>query len=110
MLARARAEDVMVYAIMFHPRLVVKPPEQRTMSFGYQGSGMRDPQHGMGPCTLHHFLELPSGTPLKDFRTVDDPRWTQGAALIDQLASETGGGRIHILPDEEMKKIVLKVV
>jgi VWFA-related protein len=113
MLARSRAEDVMVYAIMFHPRLIVKPPEQQTMSFGYQGagpSGMRDSRQGMGPCTLHHFLELKSGTPLKDSWKADDPRWTQGPALIDQLASETGGGRIHVLPDEEMNRLFTAIM
>jgi hypothetical protein len=98
---------------MFTPHLAVKPPEQHTMSFGYQGPGpshMRDPQQSGGPCTLHHFLELTNATPLKDAWKMDDPRWTRGAALVDQLAAETGGGRIRLTPEDEINSLFTAIM
>ena len=74
---RINTEDVMVYAVMFRPQIVLKAPPQQTMNFGSARGAMRGGGRSSSPplpCTLHHFLELKSGTPLSDFRKVDDPR------------------------------------
>ena len=96
---RINAEDVMVYAVMFQPRIVLKAPPQQIINFGSARNGLvgRTSSPPL-PCTLHHHLELTSGTPLKDFFKVDDPRWTRGPQLVHQLAADTGGGRLHLTP------------
>jgi VWFA-related protein len=104
-LERIYAEDVMVYAVMFSPRIILKPPEQRTVNFGSArgrmgGQSVADPF----PCTLHHWLELSNATPLSDFFKIDDPRWTRGPQLVNQLAAETGGGRLHLTPAVEVNR------
>ena len=112
---RFRSEDVMVYAVMFQPHLAVKPPEQHTMSFGYQGPGPSHmggdgPNQGMGPCTLHHFLELSNATPIKDAWKMDDPRWVRGQSLVDDLAKETGGTRILLTPADEVNALFTAIM
>ena len=100
---RINAEDVMVYAVMFQPRIVLKAPPQQVINFGSARSGPVGRSSSPPPaCTLHHYLELKSGTPLKDFLKVDDPRWTRGAQLVHQLAADTGGGRLHLTPAEDI--------
>ena len=111
LLNRINSEDVMVYAVMFQPQIVAKPPPQQVISFG---SAMGLPTgRGVGPlppCTLHHYLELKSGIPLADFRKVDDPRWVRGADLVHQLASETGGGRLRLTPADEINSMFTAVM
>ncbi|HUL75277.1 MAG TPA: VWA domain-containing protein [Vicinamibacterales bacterium] len=110
-LNRIRAEDVMVYAVMFQPHLAVKPPEQHTIGFGAAARARPGPMSGpLPPCTLHHWLELSNASPPKDFLKVDDPRWTRGAALVDQLASETGGGRVLLTPAEETNRLFTHIL
>jgi VWFA-related protein len=110
---RINAEDVMVYAVMFWPRIILQPPQQRTLSFGSARSGMMPPSRSNErplPCTLHHFLELKSGTPLSDFLKVDDPRWTRGPQLVHQLAADTGGGRLQLTPADEINSLFTTVM
>lgn len=104
-LDRIYAEDVMVYAIMFSPRIILKPPEQRTLNFGSARGSMGGGSRGNEfPCSLHHWLETSNATPLGDFFKVDDPRWTRGPQLVHQLAAETGGGRFHLTPAVEVNR------
>lgn len=109
---RINTEDVMVYAVTFRPQIVAKPPPQQVLSFG-SARGMppvRAEDRAPLPCTLHHHLELPTGSPLKDFLKVDDPRWTRGPQLVHQLASDTGGGRLHLTPAEEINAVFTQVM
>ena len=113
LLNRIRAEDVMVYTVMFQPHLEVKPPPQHAITFGYHvpTSVSTVPVSTAGaPCVLHHFLELKSGSPISDFKKVDDPRWVRGAGLVDQLAAETGGGRVWMSPMAEMNRLFTKIL
>ncbi len=113
LLNRIRAEDVMVYAVMFQPHLEVQPPPQQAITFGYHMGMSVGPVRnsaGMLPCTLHHFLELKSGTPIGEFKKVDDPRWVRGAQLVDQLAAETGGGRVLLTPMEETNRLFTTIL
>ncbi|MFI5177576.1 MAG: VWA domain-containing protein [Vicinamibacterales bacterium] len=111
LLNRIRAEDVMVYAVMFHPHLQVKPPEQHTIGFGSAARARPGAMSGpLPPCTLHHWLELSNASPPKDFLKVDDPRWVRGPALVDQLASETGGGRVMLTPAAETNGLFTSIV
>jgi VWFA-related protein len=109
---RINTEDVMVYAVTFRPHIVLKPPPQQVLSFGSARSGppLRPNDPSPLPCTLHHHLELPSGSPLKDFLKVDDPRWIRGPQLVHQLASDTGGGRLHLTPAEEINAVFTQVM
>jgi VWFA-related protein len=107
-LRRIYSEDVMVYAIMFRPKIILKAPPERTMNFGSARGAMGGGRGGNSnpfPCTLDHWLELSNATPLSDFFKIDDPRWTRGAQLIHQLASETGGGRINLAPADEVNRL-----
>jgi VWFA-related protein len=110
-LRRIYSEDVMVYAIMFRPRIILKPPPERTMNFGSARGGMGG-RSGSNPfpCTLDHWLELSNATPLSDFFKVDDPRWTRGAQLVHQLASETGGGRVNLTPADEVNRLFTAIM
>lgn len=113
LLTRIYAEDTMVYAITFRPNIVLRAPPQQTLSFGSAASmyGGQNRSNGpVPPCTLHHWLELPSGTPVKDFLKVDDPRWTRGPQLVTQLASETGGGRIVLTPALEVNSLFTAIM
>ena len=97
LLNRIYASDVMVYAMMFRPRLIVKPPPSRSMSYG--SASMARPRSSsapMGPCTLHHHLELSPAVSPKEFLRVDDPRWTRGAQLVNALTADTGGRTVPI--------------
>jgi hypothetical protein len=38
------------------------------------------------------------------------PRWLRGPALVDQLASETGGGRVVLTPKEEMNRLFTTIL
>jgi VWFA-related protein len=110
--SRINTEDVMVYAVTFRPQIVAKPPPQQVLSFG-SARGMppvRSDDRATLPCTLHHHLELPTGSPLKDFLKVDDPRWTRGPQLVHQLASDTGGGRLYLTPAEEINAVFTQVM
>jgi VWFA-related protein len=111
-LRRIYSEDVMVYAIMFRPKIILKPPPERTIGFGSAvGMGNRRGQSSNPfPCTLDHWLELSNATPLSDFAKVDDPRWTRGAQLVHQLASETGGGRITLTPADEVNRLFTAIM
>jgi VWFA-related protein len=114
LLNHIRAEDVMVYAVMFQPHLEVKPPPQHAITFGYNMpttvSTVRDSGSNAAPCVLHHWLELKSGSPVSDFKKVDDPRWVRGAGLVDQLASETGGGRVWLTPMAEANRLFTTIL
>lgn len=110
-LRRVYSEDVMLYAIMFRPKIILKPPPERTVNFG----SARGSMGGRGgtnpfPCTLDHWLELSNATPLSDFFKMDDPRWTRGAQLIHQLASETGGGRLTLTPADEVNRLFTAIM
>lgn len=111
-LRRIYSEDVMVYAIMFRPRIILKPPQERTMNFGSArgGMGSRGGNSNPFPCTLDHWLELSNATPLSDFFKADDPRWTRGAQLIHQLATETGGGRLTLTPADEVNRLFTSIM
>ena len=112
-LNRIYREDVMVYAIMFQPQIIAKPPPQQVISFGSARGLPTRPDGSIGPslpCTLHHYLELKTGIPVSDFRKVDDPRWIEGAALVHQMASETGGGRLHLTPADEINSMFTAVM
>ncbi len=111
LLGRIRAEDVMVYAVMFRPHLAVVPPQQHTMSFG-SAARARPGQMSAppAPCVLHHWLELSDASSPKDFLKVDDPRWVRGPSLVDQLSSETGGGRVFLTPAEETNRLFTEIV
>lgn len=115
LLNRIRAEDVMVYTVMFSPHLEVVPPPQHAITFGMNmpttvSTVRNSPSMGGAPCVLHHFLELKSGSPIGDFKKVDDPRWVRGAGLVDQLAAETGGGRIWLTPMAEANRLFTKIL
>ena len=110
---RINTEDVMVYAVMFRPQIVLKAPPQQTMNFGSARGAMRGGGRSSSPplpCTLHHFLELKSGTPLSDFRKVDDPRWIRGPQLVHQMASDTGGGRVQLTPAEDINTLFTAIM
>ena len=97
LLNRIYASDVMVYAMMFRPRLIVKPPPSRSLSMGSAAAARpRSSQAPMGPCTLHHHLELSPAVRPADFLRVDDPRWTRGAQLVNALTADTGGRALPI--------------
>jgi VWFA-related protein len=113
LLERVRAEDVMVYAVMFKPHLEVQPPPQHEITFGYHmpmTMGTVRPSTAGLPCLLHYYLELKDGSPISDFKKVDDPRWLRGPALVDQLATETGGGRVVLTPKEEMNRLFTTIL
>jgi hypothetical protein len=61
-------------------------------------------------CTLHSFLELKTGTPLADFFKLDDPRFVRGQQLVQQLASDTGGGRLQLTPSDEINTVFTTVM
>ena len=110
-LRRIYSEDVMVYAVMFKPRIILKPPPERTINFGSARGGMG----GRGqttpmPCALDHWLETSNATPLSDFFKMDDPRWTRGAQLVHQLAAETGGGRLTLTPADEVNRLFTAIM
>lgn len=108
---RINAEDVMVYAVMFRPQIVLKAPPQQVMNFGSARGGMAGHSSSRPlPCTLHHHLELKSATPLADFLKVDDPRWIRGPQLVHQLAADTGGGRLQLTPAAELNSIFTAVM
>ena len=113
LLNHIRAEDVMVYAVMFQPHLNVKMPPQHTITFGSggMGSGMTS---GGGrpplPCTLHHYLELTDDTSLHDFFKMDDPRWLRGPGLADDMATESGGNHFVLRPDVELNHLFTSIV
>jgi VWFA-related protein len=109
--SRINAEDVMVYAVMFRPKIVLKPPPTRTINFG-SARGMPPSRSNEPPpmCTLHSFLELKTGTPLADFFKLDDPRFVRGQQLVQQLASDTGGGRLQLTPDNEINTVFTTVM
>jgi VWFA-related protein len=111
-LRRIYSEDVMLYAVMFRPKIILKPPPERTFGVGSArgGAGGRGSRSTF-PCTLDHWLELSNATPLSDFlKTVDDPRWTRGAQLIHQLADETGGGRLLLTPADEVNRLFTAIM
>jgi VWFA-related protein len=115
LLNRIRGEDVMVYAVMFQPHLEVQPPPQHAITFGMNmpttvTTVRNSPSMGGAPCVLHHFLELKSGSPIGDFKKIDDPRWVRGAGLVDQLASETGGGRVWLTPMAEANRVFTTIL
>ncbi len=110
-IGRIHAEDVMVYAIMFRPRIILQPPPERTLNLGSARGGMGGRPAGSAfPCSVHHFLETSNATPMKDYLKVDDPRWTRGAGLVDQLALETGGGRFQLTPAEDVNTLFTSVM
>jgi VWFA-related protein len=109
-LRRIYSEDVMVYAVMFKPKIILKPPQQRTMGFG-SASGMSNRGNSQPlPCALDHWLETSNATPLSEFFKMDDPRWTRGAQLIHQLAAETGGGRLNLMPADEVNRLFTAIM
>lgn len=114
LLNRIYLEDTMVYTILFRPNIVLKAPPQQTLSFGSASSmygGSNRNSGGILPaCSLHHWLELPSGTPVKDYFKADDPRWTRGPQLVTQLASETGGGRIVLTPANDVNSLFTAIM
>jgi VWFA-related protein len=112
-LRRIYSEEVMVYAIMFRPRIVLTPPQQRSMTFGSIRSpgGLRSGRQGPPlPCEIDHHLELSSATPLSEFFKIDDPRWTRGPQLVQQLAAETGGGRLTMTPADEVNSLFTAIM
>jgi VWFA-related protein len=97
MLDRIYESDVLVYAMMFRPRLAVTAPPQRSISFGSAAQMRRSgAQPSPDPCTLHHHLELSPAVRPADFLRVDDPRWTRGAQLVTALTGNTGGRAVPI--------------
>lgn len=111
LLGHIRAEDVMVYAVMFRPHLNVVPPPQHTLSFGSAARARPGQMSGpLPPCTLHHWLELSNASPPKDFLKVDDPRWVHGPSLIDSLAAETGGGRVFLTSAEDSNRLFTAIL
>jgi VWFA-related protein len=114
LLAHIRAEDVMVYAVMFQPHLNVKMPPQHTITFGTGGMFGSGVTSGGGPpplpCTLHHYLELTDDTSLHDFFKADDPRWLRGPALADDMAVETGGNHFVLRPEVEVNRLFTSIV
>ena len=110
LLDRIRAEDVMVYTVAFRSNIALKPPPERSISFGSaRGMGSRS-SRPMLPCTMHHYLELSNATAPKDFLRIDDPTWTRGPALVSQLAAETGGGRLQLTPSDEVNSLFTSVL
>jgi VWFA-related protein len=113
LLERVRTEDVMVYEVMFKPHIQGQPPPQHEITFGYHmpmTMGTVQPSTAGLPCLLHYYLELKSGSPISDFKKVDDPRWLRGPQLVDQLASETGGGRVVLAPKEETNRLFTTIL
>jgi VWFA-related protein len=109
---RINAEDVMVYAVMFQPRIILKPPPQQVMNFGSARSGYAGGRSDNRPlpCMLHHHLELRRDAKPSDFLKVDDPRWIRGPQLVHQLAADTGGGRLQLTPAAELNTIFTAVM
>jgi len=110
LLNRIRAEDVMVYAVIFKPHIIVTAPPERSLSFG---SARRMPGRSSSPplaCTLHHHLELSNASSPKDFLNIDDPRWTRGAGLLTELASETGAGRLQLTSSDDVNSLFTSVM
>jgi VWFA-related protein len=106
MLDRVYASDVMVYAMLFRPNIVVQPPPSRTLSFGSAAMARQGRQQGRpGPCTLHHHLELSPAVRPQDFLRVDDPRWTRGAELVNALSGDSGGVAQRIAPADDVNRL-----
>jgi Ca-activated chloride channel family protein len=110
LLDRIQAEEVMVYAVTFRPRIVARPPPERVLSFG-SVRGARGRSSGpTAPCALHHHLELSNASTFRDFLNIDDPRWTRGAGLVAELASETGGGRLQLTSSDDVNSLFTSVM
>jgi VWFA-related protein len=106
MLHRIYESDVLVYAMMFRPPIVVNAPPQRSMSFGSPTYGRRSGSAPpAGPCTLHHHLELKPAVRPVDFLRVNDPRWTRGAQLVTALTANTGGRALPIAPADDVNTL-----
>jgi VWFA-related protein len=100
---RIYASDVLVYAMLFRPRLAVSAPPPRSLSMG--APSLRRGAPPGGPCTLHHHLELSPAVSPSDFFRVDDPRWTRGAQLVNVLTADTGGRSLSIQPTEDVNTL-----
>ena len=110
MLDRIYDSDVLVYTMLFRPRLAVTAPPSRSLSFGDapRRNASRPPPGG--PCTLHHHLELSPAVRPADFLRVDDPRWTRGAQLVNALAADTGGRTVPIAAADDVNRLFTELM
>ena len=99
LIERLYAEDVMVYAVRFRTRILLR--DQRPQV------GRRQRR---GPCDDHRPLELPAGVPLSDFFRLEDPRVTQGPALLARMAVETGGTAVPLAPGDDANRLFTAIV
>ena len=66
---------------------------------------MRSPQRvrPLVDCDIHADLELPLGTPMRDFFNVNDARRSMSSTqFMDRMSSETGGGFVFLRDDDDL--------
>lgn len=85
--ARLRAEDILIYPIQVRSRFF-SPPRS--------GRGVTD-------CVVHSDLELPKALSATEVLKLNDPRrYPRSQDVIEQLGSETGGGRLLLSGTEDL--------